>query len=995
MSLFPNAVDRQFARFCRDGDAHALGEVFDHTAAELLRVACWLAGHRADAEDLVQRTFLAAIESRASFRKGQRVLPWLLGILTNHARQLRRERARAAPPADARAIDPVALAAEHELAERLAALRADLGTPYAEVVQLHLEQGLAAHEIASRLHRPAGTVRTQLMRGLSRLRERLPDGFLLGGAFARMDLPAATAPAALAAMRSVVVRAAATKGPLAAAVPFLVLGSLVVTKKTALSSALVLGLSLLATWFAWPAAPTTASGMPAPPSTIPLAHAALPATPPAPPGNAAREAVAPAETMAAEPGFATLRIVARWSEHEPAAGLGLYAATGQAAAARHALTDAAGIAVLPHLVPGTWLVTTTLDDGDLVGAARNVTLRAGEVHTLELTCGRLATAHGRVVDAEERPLAGARIWLSLAGNGRVGHEVATTGADGTFAVPIVGAHHLGARKAGYAPSHSVVTNPLHAAEGPIVLQLDQRGGGLAGTVCDAAGTPIAWARILVGDEWPVPLDTTSQPTARPMRPRGVDATSDRDGTFTIDCLPVGLHEVQVWAPGFAPLRGGVEITAGGTATATFVLTPGAAVAGTVRRADGTPVPGALVHWQQDHEFAEAHARTATDGSYRLADLPAGTTLLCAEHDGVATEERVQLAPGVTTTWDPVLAAAAPIAGRIVDARGRPRPGCTITAHAADNQQLGNATSDADGRFELRGVGTAPVTLCVEIGLERVARVPDIAPGRRDVVIPLADDQVPSAFVTGRVVDERGGAVDADLAPWRAGSDSVRLWRSDSGTGAFRLGPLVPGDYRLELDSARLGRARGGTFTLATGQTLALPDVVMATPGTAVVTVTMFGRPATSGSVTFHRADGTASEPCTIDQGTATHTTLAPGHWYLVGHQQGLVGGAELTIVAGQTARAAIELQATHRATVVLTGIDAAAATKLPWLVATRGDGSFAGFAGLVRDGGAPQYWLDLPPGLYTVRLALAAQHVVTTTVDLRAGNAATTLVCKQ
>ena len=58
-------TDQLFARFCRHGDAAALGAVFDATATELLRIACHLAGNRADAEDLVQRTFLAAIESRA------------------------------------------------------------------------------------------------------------------------------------------------------------------------------------------------------------------------------------------------------------------------------------------------------------------------------------------------------------------------------------------------------------------------------------------------------------------------------------------------------------------------------------------------------------------------------------------------------------------------------------------------------------------------------------------------------------------------------------------------------------------------------------------------------------------------------------------------------------------------------------------------------------------------------------------------------------------
>src|SRR5690349_9293176 len=87
-------VDRAFHRYCRSGDPHALGEVFDRTAPEILRVALWLCGNRADAEDLLQRTFLSAIEGRQRFDASQRVLPWLCGIAVNHARSLQRERQR-------------------------------------------------------------------------------------------------------------------------------------------------------------------------------------------------------------------------------------------------------------------------------------------------------------------------------------------------------------------------------------------------------------------------------------------------------------------------------------------------------------------------------------------------------------------------------------------------------------------------------------------------------------------------------------------------------------------------------------------------------------------------------------------------------------------------------------------------------------------------------------------------------------------------------------
>src|ERR1041384_2275261 len=73
MPIRLRSIDRHFARFYRTGDAEALGRVFDATARELLHVAAWLAGNRTDAEDLLQRTFLTAIEDHASFARQRRV----------------------------------------------------------------------------------------------------------------------------------------------------------------------------------------------------------------------------------------------------------------------------------------------------------------------------------------------------------------------------------------------------------------------------------------------------------------------------------------------------------------------------------------------------------------------------------------------------------------------------------------------------------------------------------------------------------------------------------------------------------------------------------------------------------------------------------------------------------------------------------------------------------------------------------------------------------
>ena len=58
-----SSVDQAFASFVRTGHPGDLAKVFDDTAPELLRVASHLVGDLSLAGDLVQSTFLAAIES--------------------------------------------------------------------------------------------------------------------------------------------------------------------------------------------------------------------------------------------------------------------------------------------------------------------------------------------------------------------------------------------------------------------------------------------------------------------------------------------------------------------------------------------------------------------------------------------------------------------------------------------------------------------------------------------------------------------------------------------------------------------------------------------------------------------------------------------------------------------------------------------------------------------------------------------------------------------
>src|SRR5262245_9880701 len=104
------SLEQLFARFRRARDLEALAEVFDRTAPELLELGRHLTRGRGEAEDLVQAAFLAALEGADRFEPGRELVPWLVGILANLARQARERRRAVGEPgaelADPRALDP-------------------------------------------------------------------------------------------------------------------------------------------------------------------------------------------------------------------------------------------------------------------------------------------------------------------------------------------------------------------------------------------------------------------------------------------------------------------------------------------------------------------------------------------------------------------------------------------------------------------------------------------------------------------------------------------------------------------------------------------------------------------------------------------------------------------------------------------------------------------------------------------------------------------------
>jgi RNA polymerase sigma-70 factor (ECF subfamily) len=133
-------------------------------------------GHRHDAEDVMQETFLRALRGIAGFDGHRPLRPWLLGIAANRCRTALGRRARR-PGLSESVEEPIdhrpGQADSDDLAGELARALDRLRPEYRMVFALFHEQNLAYEEIGEALGRPVGTIKTWLHRARAELAEYL------------------------------------------------------------------------------------------------------------------------------------------------------------------------------------------------------------------------------------------------------------------------------------------------------------------------------------------------------------------------------------------------------------------------------------------------------------------------------------------------------------------------------------------------------------------------------------------------------------------------------------------------------------------------------------------------------------------------------------------------------------------------------------------------------------------------------------------------------
>jgi RNA polymerase sigma-70 factor (ECF subfamily) len=141
--------------------------------------------NRTDADDLVQDAYLHALRSSERFTPGTNLKAWLRTILTNLAKNYRRDRgrsrvqtsedmiARAAHSHRSYQASPEQLLLHETVGPRLRTALESLPKALRDAIWLRDVQELSYAEIATRLRVPIGTVMSRISRGRRLLHDRL------------------------------------------------------------------------------------------------------------------------------------------------------------------------------------------------------------------------------------------------------------------------------------------------------------------------------------------------------------------------------------------------------------------------------------------------------------------------------------------------------------------------------------------------------------------------------------------------------------------------------------------------------------------------------------------------------------------------------------------------------------------------------------------------------------------------------------------------------
>ncbi|MCR9247484.1 MAG: sigma-70 family RNA polymerase sigma factor [bacterium] len=874
------SIEALFSRYRLSGDPAALGAVFDRLAPELTLVAGHLAGSDA-AEDVVQATFLDAIRQRERWDDSRPLAPWLIGLLGNHVRRVRRARQRVPDPSRlttrASAVPADEAAANEAIAEVHAAVER-LPRQYRQVMTLRLVHGLQLQQIATSLGVPLGTVKVRLHRGLGLLRRALPAG--LASSVALLTI----SERGLAAVRHVVVAHAGALGgsTAAAATAVSALFGGWIMKNVAVGVAV--GVLLAAGWLGFSSWRAPQPLDPADAEDAVTAGAAEiereePAAQPRPATDAVRDH-APVRRRPEGAAFGALAVKVLWrSDRSPAKGVAI---SLRSVRARATITVGRsgedGSVEFSRLDAGQYQVTSSPLEGSY-----DVAVAAGKTALCEVLVADEHRLRVLVVDNTETPRSGAAVW----GTDFIGNEVprrlGVTDAAGVLNYRGPRLDSVWARQRGRQPSARHLLDPGDiiggaTAEDTATLVLGGAGCTLLGRVVDPDGRAVAEARVAIAvvDSW----SNNSDPSELVL-------VTGADGHFGCDELPAGERFVAASHPGFAPAVQRVT-TSAEPAVVTLPLQVGASLTGRVTDANDAPVAGVSVRAFSSTALVgirgpwgnRPETYTDLDGRFSLSGIPAGTTrgvVMLMPH----IAKSFTLADAETRIWDVRQAPEVALHGTVVGPEGEPLAGWSVELIGGAgflDHAMHLGSTDPAGKFRIGGLRDRSYQARVFAPIEARKGVPPSDRGFPRVVLtavrPSPDPleirvdhaAMANGAIEGSVVlpDAASSAVTISLTSVTTAGTSRR--QLEPGETSFRFGSLPAGDYQVTCEMPERGRIQSPTFTLHAGQSFVLQPFE---PG--------LQRPA---EIVLRHADGRPCEAATVMlmPGMITCSEVSPGHY---------------------------------------------------------------------------------------------------------------------
>ena len=439
----------------------------------------------------------------------------------------------------------------------------------------------------------------------------------------------------------------------------------------------------------------------------------------------------------------------------------------------------------------------------------------------EATNGRLAIElqlldeggciRGRVVDSSARPVGHAFVYASGPWrNGRVLRDGTTganpparttrTHADGTFEIEgaPVGDVHLVVRARDHAPAWERFTSTARTLkEFDLTLR---KGGTLEGTLETGDGEPLPGVEVRVA-----PVQLLSEPRTEVL---AAFARTDEDGHFIVEHLMAVPLEATVDAGEFGTAKLPFTLADGESREWSPELSRGLEIRGRVVDEDGAAFPrwkveARLEKWESGVE-PPAVVATASDGRFtipRCVDRPYEVRVFEPSEDLQDITFSSIVLHGVKAGGEEIeirvpanRRASAFVAGRVVNADGRPLPRVSLSLYEGGSNNISfNAGGEAGfhlgpfppGAYSMRlwleglpelelGMRTLTAGQTLDLGTLTMAR-----PGFVEVRATRADGSPPE---------------DGDLSIWNeARENSERIGLVGD---LFRSEPLAPGRYQL-------------------------------------------------------------------------------------------------------------------------------------------------------------------------------------------------------